>query len=219
MRKRFSLLLISLFAVCAAFAQTKVTTAKTIASKAPATFTLPARAAGSKDAPVVIEVFTDFQCPGCREYYLRTLRRVIDEYCLTGKVYLIHHDFPLPQHPYSKAAARWAVAASSVGKYESVTEALFTKQDVWGANGNIEAVLRPVLSPDEMIKVKAILVDHLTAVDAEIDKDVALARDVKVQETPSTKVTKKGKEIAPLTPKVIDYAIMKRFLDDQLKAN
>src|SRR5258708_485208 len=214
MRKRLSLLLICAFVGGAALAQdatpktkSKSKTVKPVAAKQPSAFTLPPRAAGPKDAAVVMEVFTDFQCPGCREYYLRTLRRVIDEYCLTGKVYLIHHDFPLPQHPYSKAAARWAVAASSVGKYESVTEALFAKQDVWGANGNIEAVLKPVLSPEEMTKVKGILIDHLPTVDAEIEKDVALSRAVKVQETPSTKITKNGKELPPLTPKVIDYNI------------
>jgi hypothetical protein len=109
------------------------------------------------------------------------------------------------------------VAAALVGKNESVTEALFNKQDVWGANGNIEAIMKPVLTPEEMSKVKAALLEHLSAIDAEIDRDVALGKDLKMAETPSTKVTKSGKEVAPLTPRVIDYNIMKRFLDDQLK--
>jgi protein-disulfide isomerase len=112
MLKRLSLILIL---ICCSFAiaQTapKPTPAKASAKAAPAVkpatpFAIPPRAAGPKNAPVVVEVFSDFQCPGCRQYYLSTLRRVIDEYCLTGKIYLIHHDFPLPQHPYSKAAAR-----------------------------------------------------------------------------------------------------------------
>src|SRR5438034_8986261 len=104
MRKRNYLLL---FLVCSTLfaglvAQSKATkpALKPVSAKAD-TFTLPPRAAGNKDAPITLEVFSDFQCPGCRELYLRSLRRVIDEYCATGKVYLLHHDFPLPQHKYS----------------------------------------------------------------------------------------------------------------------
>jgi protein-disulfide isomerase len=53
------------------------------------------RGVGSKDAPIVIEVFSDFQCRGCAEFYLQTLARVIEEYGTKGKVYLIHREYPL----------------------------------------------------------------------------------------------------------------------------
>ena len=49
------------------------------------------KALGSRGAPVTVEVFSDFQCPACRELYLKTLRRVIEDYVLNDKVYLIHH--------------------------------------------------------------------------------------------------------------------------------
>src|SRR5579863_10173378 len=70
-------------------------------------FSIPAeRATGRKNAPIVIEVFTDFQCPHCREFYLQTLTKVMEDYCDKGKVYLIHRTFPL-HFRYSREAARW----------------------------------------------------------------------------------------------------------------
>src|SRR5437899_12092644 len=68
------------------------------------------KAVGSKSAPIVIEVFSDFQCPACKRVYQETLRPVMDNYVATGKVYLVHRDFPLPMHNHSREAARWANA-------------------------------------------------------------------------------------------------------------
>ena len=58
---------------------------------------------GSKNAPITMEVFEDFQCPACRNFYETTLKQVIDNYVNTGKVYLIHRDFPLEMHPYARS--------------------------------------------------------------------------------------------------------------------
>ena len=54
---------------------------------------------GSVMAPVHLELYSDFQCPHCRKLYLETIRPVIADCVKNGKVYLIHHDFPLPGHP------------------------------------------------------------------------------------------------------------------------
>src|SRR5580658_4415782 len=134
MRMRCSIVLLALAGSLAAQA------ARPAAKAAPAapapsisTFTVPLRTAGPKDAPITIEVWTDFECPTCKMLYLNTLKPLIPEYCATGKVYLIHHDFPLPQHKYSHLAAVWADAAATIGKYEVVTEALFSKPESWVA--------------------------------------------------------------------------------------
>jgi protein-disulfide isomerase len=177
---------------------------------------LPPRAAGSKDAPIVLEVFSDFSCPGCKNLYLLTLRRTIEDYCDKGKVYMIHHDFPLPMHPHSRTAAKWAIAAATIGKYEAVTEALFTKQDNWSANGNIEPVIAAVLTPADLKKVKDTMNARANEIDAAIDSDMALGQQLKVVETPSVKVTNKGTVVAPMAPAKFTFAVLKRFLDDQL---
>jgi protein-disulfide isomerase len=80
----------------------------------------PHKAFGSKSAPVVMEVFSDFQCPACKTLFTTTNRRLMDDYVTSGKVYLIHRDYPLPMHAYSRVAARYARAAAQIGKVEPV---------------------------------------------------------------------------------------------------
>ncbi len=180
----------------------------------PALPPLPARASGDKNAPIVFEVYSDLQCPGCRELYLRSRRRVLDEYCATGKVYLVHHE--VPRHTYSRPATEWAIAASTIGKYEAACEALFSKQDQWGASGKIEPVIAAILTPAELKKVKAAMVARKGEISAAIDEDVRLSKELPIGPTPTLKVINKGKIVLPLTPGIPQYTILKRFLDDQL---
>src|SRR5258708_30610754 len=85
----------------------------------------PHKAFGSKNAPVTMEVFSDFQCPACKTLFTTTNRRLMDDYVSSGKVYLIHRDFPLAMHAHSRVAARYARAAAQLGKVQPVEQALF----------------------------------------------------------------------------------------------
>ena len=107
-----------------AAAQTKARTRAAAKSAAPPDIT-PLKSQGSKSAPIKMEVFSDFQCPACRELYFQTVRPVIDNYVAAGKVYLIHRDMPLPVHPHSREAARYANAAARMRRMEKVVVALF----------------------------------------------------------------------------------------------
>ena len=179
-------------------------------------FTLPPRAAGNRDAPIVLEVFSDFQCPHCRELYLRTLRRVMDDYVPGGRVYLIHRDFPIDSlHKYAREAARWANASAVIGKYETVAEALFTKQDAWGATGDIQAAVAEVLSPAELQRVKQIMSTRMEVINSAIESDMFMGHQINLTETPTTKIVKGGKTIS-ITAGAVQYAILKKYLDDQL---
>jgi protein-disulfide isomerase len=177
-------------------------------------FTMPPHASGSKDAPIVMEVWTDYECPHCKELYLRTLRRVIEDYCASGKVYLIHRDYPLPQHVHSREAARWASAAATVGKYEEVVEALFENQEVWSVNGNIEATLAPVLGAN-LQKVKQVMAAHKDEIEAGIENDLFLGHQSEVNQTPTTKISQKGVTLS-VSPGGFPYATLKSYLDSQL---
>src|SRR5260370_15046654 len=84
----------------------------------------PHVAAGSKSAPIVMEIFSDYPCPACKTLFVTTNRQVIDTYVSTGKVYLIHRDFPLPMHAHSQLAAQYSPAAAQIGKLEVVDHAL-----------------------------------------------------------------------------------------------
>lgn len=75
--------------------------------------TVPMKTIGNKNAPITMELYSDYQCPSCAGVFENTLPPMIDTYVAWGKVYLVHHDFPLQKHPYSGQAARWANAAAS----------------------------------------------------------------------------------------------------------
>ena len=81
----------------------------------------------------------------------------MDNYVTTGKVYLIHRDFPLPMHAYSRVAARYARAAAEIGKIELVEKALFENQEKWEQSGDVDGTLAAVLSSADMTKVRALV--------------------------------------------------------------
>jgi protein-disulfide isomerase len=58
----------------------------------------PVKTIGNHTAPITMEVFSDYQCPSCGNFYETTLRAMIQDYVALGKVYLVHHDFPLQMH-------------------------------------------------------------------------------------------------------------------------
>ena len=63
---------------------------------------------GSENAPVVIAVFSEYQCPACSR--LRSLLdQVMEKY--PKKVKMVHKNFPIPSHKYSELSAKAALAA------------------------------------------------------------------------------------------------------------
>lgn len=172
----------------------------------------PYCAFGSKTAPVTMEVYSDFQCPACKQLFKTTNQPLLDNYVNTGKVYLIHRDFPLPMHAYSRVAASYARAAAHIGKFEVVEQALFQNQEKWEASGDIKGTVAAVLSPADTKKVQA-LVDGKT-LEPLIDKDKQAGQLVPVNQTPTTVFHCKG-QTYPYAG-VMSYDILKQFLDQLL---
>ena len=175
----------------------------------------PHKAFGSKSAPVSMEVFSDFQCPACKTLYIATNRRIMDDYVSTGKVYLIHRDFPLAMHAHSRVAARYARAAAQLGKVEPVEQALFQNQEKWEQSGDVDGTVAAVLSPAEMAKVRALVKGG--TLDAAIDKDFALGQMYRVNQTPTT-VFHSGGQTYPYAG-VMSYDTLKSFLDQLLSGH
>lgn len=86
---------------------------------------------GSKDAPVTVVEFTDYQCPFCARYFADTMPQVEENYVDTGKVRYLTRDFPLPFHGNAQAAAQAARCAGDQGKYWEMHDALFDNQGEW----------------------------------------------------------------------------------------
>ena len=172
----------------------------------------PHKAFGSKSAPITMEVFSDYQCPSCRMLFLSTNRQLMDNYVTTGKVYLIHRDFPLPMHAYSRVAARYARAAAEIGKIEIVERALYENQDKWEQNGDVDAIVAGVLSAADMTKVRGLVKGG--TVDPLIDKDLQLGQMYRVNQTPTTVFHTKG-QTYPYSG-AMNYDTLRQFLDQLL---
>jgi len=172
----------------------------------------PHKAAGSKNAPITMEVFSDFQCPACKQLFKTTTQPLTDNYVNTNKVYLVHRDFPLPMHAYSRVAARYARAAAALGKAEQAENALFTNQEKWEQTGDVDGTLAAVFSAADMAKIRAQAKG--TALDAVIDKDVALGKSYNVNQTPTTIIHFKG-QTYPVVG-IVTYDVLHQFLDQLL---
>jgi protein-disulfide isomerase len=175
----------------------------------------PVKTLGSKTAPITVEVFSDFQCPACKSLYEQTLRPLIDNYVVTGQVYLIHRDFPLDIHRHSRLAARYANAAARLGKFERVATAIYARQQSWSADGNVDAAVASVLTPAEMKKVRD-WVAQPAQLDVAIDQDVRLGGRVPVRSTPTMIVMHRGTTY-PLPPGGVNYSLLRQFLEELLR--
>jgi protein-disulfide isomerase len=172
----------------------------------------PHKAFGSKSAPVAIEVFSDFQCPACKTLFVATNRQLFENYVSTGKVYLIHRDFPLPIHAYSTVAARYGRAAAQIGKFETIEQVLFQNQEKWEQTGDVDGTVAGALSAAEMAKVRALVKGG--TLDAAIDKDRKIGQMYNVSQTPTTVFHCKG-QTYPYGG-AMTYDTLKQFLDQLL---
>jgi len=172
----------------------------------------PHQAFGSKSAPITMEVFSDYQCPACRQLYLTTNRQIMDNYVDTGKVFLIHRDYPLPMHAYSKIAAHYGRAAAQIGKFEPVAQALYQNQETWEQTGNVDGTVAAVLTPAEMAKVRELA--KSTTFDAGIARDIEMGHGYNVNQTPTIVIHCKG-QTYPVVG-VVGYDVLHQFLDQLL---
>ena len=193
----------------------------------------PQKTYGSASAPITMEVFTDYQCPMCRNLYEQTLRPMIGDYVASGKVYLVHRDFPLAGHLYSGQAARWANAAARVGKFDAVEGALYDNQSTWEADGNIEKFISAAMSAADFARVQRAMQGcdppgptagptggvrpspKPCALDPFIEADLMLGLKLPVHATPTYVITYKGQRL-PAGAGFVSWPILKQFFDSLL---
>ncbi|MEE8120435.1 MAG: DsbA family protein [Anaerolineales bacterium] len=84
-------------------------------------------AMGDPGAPVIIEEFSDFQCPACQFFHEQTLEQVVEQYVKTGDVYFIFRNFPFIGND-SQAAALGGYCAAEQGLFWEYSNILFANQ-------------------------------------------------------------------------------------------
>jgi len=149
---------------------------------------------GKATAPIKLEVFSDFQCPACRAFYLQTMQSVFKDYADTGKVCVVYRSFPLETHAYAAKAARYGLAALRLGtqQWNRVADALFSQQDVWSENGDLEPVISKALTKADMDALRKQL-QNAPSLDSAIYEDIKIGVARDVGSTPTFFITAGGK--------------------------
>ena len=81
---------------------------------------------GAPDAPIVVQVWSDFECPFCADMQ-PVLTELLQVYA--GKVRLVWHDYPLPFHAHARLAAnagREAFAQGGAIAFWNFHDAVYT---------------------------------------------------------------------------------------------
>lgn len=174
----------------------------------------------AKDAKVMIIEYADYQCPGCATTF-PFLSDVVKEY--KGKVGLIFRSFILSYHKNGTAAAYAANAAALQGYWQPFATLLFKNQSEWedlssdkrdakfktyfeeatAKKGNTEQFFKDM--NDEAVKKK-------------VKADMAVARLVKISETPTIFVN--GQKLSTNSVNEADFKKnLKNLIDEELKRN
>ncbi|SPF32996.1 DSBA oxidoreductase [Candidatus Sulfopaludibacter sp. SbA4] len=82
---------------------------------------------GSKDAPLTVVEFTDYQCPFCQRFHVASFPDLKKNYIDTGKVRFYSRDMPLDFHANAMRAAEAARCAADQGQFWKL-------RDVMGSN-------------------------------------------------------------------------------------
>jgi len=88
---------------------------------------------GSRQAPLAVVVYSDFQCPFCAHFANTTFRELDGDYIADGKVVVAFRHFPLSHHNQAFAAASAAACAGRQGKFWEMHDRLFTNAKTLGS--------------------------------------------------------------------------------------
>ena len=172
-------------------------------------------AGGLPSAPVKLEVFSDYQCPSCRTFYMSALRYVLTDYAMQNRVSVVYHDLPLQTHQYSRDASRYALAAQRLGReyWLRLTEALYENQALWSQGGQFDVIVVRLFGPTDFARLKAILQDP--SVDQTLESEITLAQTRQVQSTPTFFLHSKSgvQKVVGAVP----YSVLKEYLERLLK--
>lgn len=97
---------------------------------------------GNLNAPILMETFSDFQCPYCSRFTNETMPGLLENQIANGEVVMVFFDFPLSTiHPQAAAAANAARCAGESGAaaYWAMHDRLFANIGEW-SNGSANDV-------------------------------------------------------------------------------
>jgi len=136
---------------------------------------------GAQNAPVVVQLWSDFECPFCADVHpvLTQLLRVY-----AGKVRLVWHDYPLPFHAHARLAAnagREAYAQGGAASFWKFHDAVYGSPGTELDASNLERFASKAGLDQARFHESLTSLRH----NGEIDQDVHSGDSVGVQGTPA----------------------------------
>ncbi len=156
-------------------------------------------AMGDPNAPVVIDVFEDFQCPACRLYTEDVETRITETYVVTGQVYYVFHQYPFLDstsiNKESHQAANASMCAAEQGLFWEYHDILFANWN--GENTGAFSDKRLVVFAEKLGLDMDLFSDCFeeNRYQDEIQADFDLGTELGVSGTPSVFVN--GQQITP----------------------
>lgn len=170
---------------------------------------------GGPSSPIRIEVFSDYECPACRTFFLDSIRPVLKDYSSQGKVCVVYYEYPLQGHKYSHQASQYVKAAQKLGRqqYFTVLEAIYANQEKWFRDGSLDDTVLKALGPDSYFRLRRQML--YPSIEEEIKNEVALGQKRKVTSVPTFFVYALGREQRVEGP--VPYQVLKDFFDRIVK--
>lgn len=171
---------------------------------------LTPRSLGPDDAPVTLVEFSSLTCPHCASFHSETLPKIKDAYVTPGKIRYVYHDFPLDNLAMAAAMLSRCIDRE---RYFGFLEALFANQSRWAGSGNPAQDLERMSRLAGMSKetFDACLGDE-ALLDGIRTAAQEAAEEYDISSTPTFLVN--GDKVTG----AVDFATMKRHLDDALAA-
>jgi protein-disulfide isomerase len=142
---------------------------------------------GDPSAPVLVQEFSDFQCPYCARFYNQTLPLLDDNEIADGEAVLVYYDFPLVNsHPQAATAANAARCAGEQGaaNYWSMHDALFQNPGEWSNQNYKDTFMRYAENIGlELASFNSCLVSD--RYESEVDSDLSMGSALGITGTPT----------------------------------
>lgn len=168
------------------------------------------RAIGAAAAPVTLDVWSDFQCPGCLAYWTLVNPQVITNYIAPGKVRLVYHDFAfIGQESTAAAVAARCAARQGSADFWLYHDYLYANQGAEnsGAFSRDRLVAMATLARLDVASFSSCLDDPTVA--QAVTAETAQGRNLGVHQTPTLMI---GSQQLP----GFDYPSVVKALDTAL---
>jgi protein-disulfide isomerase len=149
------------------------------------------RAIGNPNAPVQMEIWSDFQCPACDEFVLNVEPTLVSQYVATGKVHLLYRDYAFIDSGAANGESHQAAAAARCAgtKFWPFHDYLFQNQSTTGENsGTFSAAFLSSVADAvgvDRVAYDACMANGAAATVAEVNAETAQGTAAGVHQTPT----------------------------------